>query len=441
MRPFSVFKRNSNGLYYVQFRDTVSGKRLAPRALGTRDPDEAFNRVTEWLRDGIPDGKGHRRSLSVAASIEGLLSEIRRAPLTEDDAVSIFRDLQRRGLLTADGRKVSGPVSEPFGAWLQAFWRFDSPYIRERLAHGQRATKRHCQDMESRAREIASFLPPGITLGEIRRQHLVDLGLAFKGVGLAPATINKNLSAATTALRWAAGNELIPSDPTRGLRGFSGVKRRRGILEAGEVKALFASTWEDERSRVACLTSATTGARLGEVLALQLQDIGEDRLYIRHSYSIRDGLKCTKTGEAREVPLLPAVRFALLALEAKSPHPATPARFIFAGKHPEKPLDANRILLGFRKALVSMNGKDWKDRAEVLPEYTARGIDFHSWRHWYTTQMSERLDARTVQKGTGHKTSIMLEHYADHATQEALEKLSGAAEEAFGNILPFSRTA
>jgi integrase len=175
--------------------------------------------------------------------------------------------------------------------------------------------------MAGRAREIEDRLPAGPALGEVRRAHLVELGLRLKAEGRAPATVNKTISAATTALRWAAANEIILSDPTRGLRGFSGQGRRRGILEPGEVKALFSTTWADERARVACLDAMTTGARQGEVLAIRREDIGENRLYIRHSYSIRNGLKSTKSGEAREVPLLPAVRSALLALEARSPIP------------------------------------------------------------------------------------------------------------------------
>ena len=298
----------------------------------------------------MPEPGGERRSIAEAASIDDVLHAIRDAPLTASDALRITAVLRTRGLIVFDARAKSGPSAEPFGAWLRVFWKYDSPYIRERLAHGQRATKRHCQDMEGRAREIEDRLPAGLALGDVKRSHLVELGLRLKAEGRAPATVNKTMSAATTALRWAAANEIITNDPTRGLRGFSGQGKRRGILEPGEVKALFSTAWTDERARVACLVAMTTGARLGEVLALRREDIGEDRLFIRHSYSIRDGLKSTKSGEAREVPLLPAVRVALLALEAKSPHPAGPERFVFAGQAPERPLDANRILLGIRKA-------------------------------------------------------------------------------------------
>jgi integrase len=443
MRQFSVFKRSATGLYYVQFRDPETGLRLGRRSLATADRDQALLRVAEWMRDGIPAPKKGRRSLERTFSLEVILHALHDAPLTASDASRIVADLRARGLLDKKGN-ASPEASEPLGTWLRAFWKYDGTYIQERLAHGQRATHRHCQDMEGRAREIEALLPLGLALGEVRRSHLVNLGLALKARGLAPATVNKTMSAATTALRWAAVNEIIVNDPTRGLRGFSGAHRVRGILEPAEVKALFSSTWTDERARVACLVAATTGARLGEVLAIQRQDIGEDRLFIRHSYSIRDKLKTPKNGEARVVPLLPGVRSALLTLEAKSPHPAEPERFVFAGFYPDRPLDGNRILLGMRKALVAMNGGTWGDdkkpkekavREKILAEYSVRGIDFHSWRHWYATNMADRLDARTVQKATGHKTEAMLEHYADHELEGDLSRLGVAAGEAFGEFI------
>jgi integrase len=85
-----------------------------------------------------------------------------------------------------------------------------------------------------------------------------------------------------------------------------------------------------------------------------------------------------------------------------------------------------------------MNGKKWEDeedRAKVLAEYSARGIDFHSWRNWYAKTMSDRLDAKAVQRATGHKTAAMLEHYADHAAEGDLARLGVATGEAFSELI------
>ncbi len=45
----------------------------------------------------------------------------------------------------------------------------------------------------------------------------------------------------------------------------------------------------------------TTGGRLGEINALQLRNVGDDRLYISHSRGFADGLKATKNREERDV--------------------------------------------------------------------------------------------------------------------------------------------
>ena len=97
-----------------------------------------------------------------------------------------------------------------------------------------------------------------------------------------------------------------------------------------------------------------------------------------------------------------------------------------------------------RKALVSMNGVKWGGdkkpdekaaRAKILAEYSARGIDFHSWRHWFAKNMADHVDMQTLQEATGHKTAAMLEHYADHELEGDLARLGVAAGEAFKGIL------
>lgn len=60
--------------------------------------------------------------------------------------------------------------------------------------------------------------------------------------------------------------------------------------------------------------------RQGEIAGLQLQDIGIDRIYIRHSWSKYDGLKETKTNESKEIKIPPKVRDALLMQASFNPY-------------------------------------------------------------------------------------------------------------------------
>lgn len=434
MPRFSVFQRSGRN-FYVQFYDEATGRRLAPRSLGTPDRDRAMFLAGQWAVSGVPDREGKARPVAEAATLAGILAALRELPLSHQDAEAIIRTLRGRGLLAPPRAGMRDAV-----VFLFEFWDYDrSPYIADRIAHGLRATRRHCKDMTSRVGKIEELLPDGIALHEITRAHLEAVGQGLKAAGYAPASINKTYGALKTALRWAHDRGMISTDPTAGISGYSGGPVRvRGILDAAEVQALFSAPWTDERARVACLTAASTGARLGEILALQAQDIADGILYIRHSYSQADGLKTTKTGKERRVPLLPTVKAALLALEATSPHPAGPQRFVFAGRKPDRPVDCNRILEGMRRALVSMAGVEWDQepaRLAVLAEYAARGIDFHSWRHFYSKHLASRVDRALAQKATGHATAEMLAHYVEHTDKADMKALTVAAADAFKGIL------
>jgi len=148
-------------------------------------------------------------------------------------------------------------------------------------------------------------------------------------------------------LRWAKANELLAVNPAEGLMKFSGGTAERGVLTESEARRLFAFEWADERARIGNLLSMTTGLRAGEVLGLQVCDIGEDRLYVRHSWSNKEDLKNTNTGEKRTVPLLETVRDELPTLAKKNPHGIGPTSFVFwSVKRADRPMDFHFLLDG-----------------------------------------------------------------------------------------------
>jgi len=110
---------------------------------------------------------------------------------------------------------------------------------------------------------------------------------------------------------------------------FSGASQKRAVLTDEEVRRLFVSPWPDERAYVGNLLAMSTGLRAGEVLAIQVRDIEEDRVPVQHSWSDHDKLKGTKTGEERAVPILPEVRTAMLELMRRNPHGIGPTAFVF----------------------------------------------------------------------------------------------------------------
>jgi integrase len=428
MRRYYLHTRH-NGIIYAELVDPQTGAKLTARSTGTKDRDEALLAIAGWLKSGVPTGRVRKpRTLEAAAGIENVLKVIKRAELNSDDALRIVRALKGLGLIDTAAAKL-GRGSVPFAEFLEEFWDYEaSPYIREKLAHGQGIGKRHCYESMSRFNRYWQPAFQGRALNSIARQDLKGFSLALADRGLAPASVNKIMAVGTTCLAWAFREGIIPVDPTVGLVNFSGAVKRRGVLTPLEAQALFSAQWRDRRAYAASLLACTTGLRCGEVLAIRRGDIGDRALNVLHSWSAYDGLKSPKNGEARRVPLLPEVRAKLLELAGENPH--GPEGFIFYGTLADKPIDRKVMLDGLHEALAAI-GIDGK----------ARGIVFHSWRHYYAARMADRMTADQVSRVTGHKSRAVFEEYADHVTDENLEEVGRVGAEVFGNILQFKRGA
>ena len=165
--------------------------------------------------------------------------------------------------------------------------------------------------------------------------------------------------------------------------------------------------------------------RQGEIAGLQLQDIGIDRIYIRHSWSKYDGLKETKTNESREIKIPPKVRDALLMQASFNPYNEGQAGFVFFGLLPKQPTDPKNWLKYFRRAL--------KESGHPAPEK----ICFPAWRHLWCSRVKDLIqDNRVIMTGSGHRTETMLNHYAEHvAVENALDKLEKVQEQLFLPII------
>jgi len=428
MRRYYLHTRH-NGVFYAELVDPRTKKKLAARSTGTRDRDEALLVIAKWLESGIPTGRVREpRTLEVAAGIESVMREIKKTELNSDDALRIVQTLKERKLVDFTVVKPGkGTVS--FTEFLGKFWDFNvSPYIREKQAHGQSISRRHCYDSMSRFNRYWEPAFRDRTLNSITRQDLKEFSLKLAGFGLASASVNKIMAVGTTCLSWAFREGFIPADPTVGLVCFSGEKKKRGVLTTMEAQTLFAKRWRDKRAYVASLLACTTGMRSGEILAVKRGNIEERILNVRHSWSTYDGLKTPKNGENRRVPLLPEVRGLLLELVNENPH--GPDGFVFYGNLADKPVDRSVLLDGLHEAL-----------ADIGINAAERGIVFHSWRHYYAARMADRMTADQVSRITGHKSRAVFEEYADHVTNENLEEVGKVGAEVFGNILRFKKGA
>jgi integrase len=446
MRRFYLHKRA--GIYYAELVDPETGNKLPAKSTGEREEDEARDVVREWLRTGVPSASTRApRAAKEVFTLASILSAIRSIDLTTPDAEKIAQVLKDRGLLisfTAPGSLGS----ELFTDFLTRFWTYEkSPYVEEKLAHGQRLTHEHCYHSLARARRHWFPKFKGKRLAELTKADIkaFSVSLASPKLGLAPGTRNRILIVGTTPLRWAYDNGLICTDITVGLVTFSGANKKRGIPTPEEAARIFQLDWTDERAKVASLVAATTGLRISEICALRAEDIDELVLQVRHGWTPRDGLKTPKNGEARRVPLLPDVRTAILELLRQNPHGAE--GFVFWDvADATKPCTYRRLANGLKQALVQLQTGKTKPTEEEVAQaekyWKERAVTFHSWRHYYAARMADKVEARTLMLATGHKTRAVFDHYAEHALESDLARVAETAAEVFSNILSFeSHTA
>ena len=416
-KPFYLSLRG--GVWYAKIVDQKTGNQLSAVSTGQTDRDAAVLTVSRWLVEGIPQTRiNSKKDVTEALTVNRLFNVIADIDLSNKDAEKIMTILKQRGLL----KKIKEAEERDLISYLLDFYNYDtSPYVREKIAHGQSIGRTHCKDSINRVNSYWKKHFMGRTLASITREELREFSLSLKKKGLAAATINKVMLAGKVAFAWAYQEGYIHTNPSEGLKNFVGKAKERGILSDEETITLFEQEWRDERSYVGNLVASTCGLRSGEVLGLKAEDIGLDRLFIRHSYSPLDGLKTPKNGEQRQVPLLPKVREKLLNLAEKNPWDDG---FIFYSDKEGQPMDHKLLNDGLYESMIKIGiSKEEKEK---------RNLIFHSWRHRYAAKMADLVDARSLGLATGHKTMAMLEHYAAHANENHFKAVSEATEKAFG---------
>lgn len=451
MRRFSLYKRKSNGMYYAQIKNPDTGTYLPAKSTGTRIESEARHIVEEWLESGIPtEHTKAREPLKEVLVVNTLMESLVRARIGTPEVRKIVAELRRRGFNVAFSEYDDDLATRPLVTLLEEYWNFErSPYVQDVLARGGRMGKRHCYERLSRIKRWRTYFGDNMRVMDLERRRLKDFQLHLRRDGLATKTINSIIDVGKVIFTWLKEEGKIDTNPFEGVRKYSDTGKHRNILSWEEATALFEMPWKDERSRVANLVAMTTGLRLGEILALHRDDIGDDRIFVRHSWSFADGLKRPKGTETddddsvREIPLFPDLRDALLRLLASSPY--GDGGFIFYGIDPDIPADASSIRNGlydqmFRYSLtqrpleVDEPTARRARRAEFDKERVERRIDFHGWRHFFATFVGDRSDARTVQLATRHKTLAMAERYSDHKQKAQFDQVNRVVTEVFGGL-------
>jgi integrase len=182
--------------------------------------------------------------------------------------------------------------------------------------------------------------------------------------------------------------------------------------------------------KLANMLAAVTGMRNGEILALRLQDLGSDCIYVRSSWNKADGMKLPKNNKTRIVQIpFPGLMNYLIEMAKLNQWYSNPSpdSFVFWSTNRKNvPMQGQNFGRGLREALQKVGFTS--EQADLY--------DFHGWRHFFTSYMAGKLERKLLKGETGHLTDIMIDRYSDHETVGEKELIQAKKIETFAELLP-----
>lgn len=210
--------------------------------------------------------------------------------------------------------------------------------------------------------------------------------------GYAKSSANVYLNQLKQMLDYAVRHGEIATNPASSVERLKEDAPTRRAFSEDEITRLFALEWRSPLAKLACLLSAVTGMRMGEVLAVKTSSIKDGYILVNASISSIDGEKSTKSGKAREVPIGKKLEKMLLDF--------APAEGYIFSKTGKKPVSSDTIRRLFFAELAKLGVPD--------PE----NLTFHSFRHYANTKLvAANINAEKVRAVIGHASESMTEHY------------------------------
>lgn len=340
----------------------------------------------------------------------------------------------KAGTLIPEREEDRVPTLEEFGKEVWNPWH--SEMVKYRRLRGLTLSKSH---LENQLRSFTNRIIPGLgkyRLNELTTPMIEKWFLNFKDEGLSHQTCNHLLFNLRTILGEAVRQAKILVNPASGVKPLAKDAKERGILTSDEVVELLSSQdwnkrWPTWITYLATIVAASTGMRIGEIMALRWMDLfpenKPDRIVVRHNWDRKHGLKSTKTDKERIIPLSPLLKRLLNKFSVGK----RPEHFIFSLDHGQTPMVDRMLVRAFYDALESI-GIDEAVRKE-------RNITFHGWRHFFNTYLRRTgIQDSKVQMVTGHATQEMTEHYTHFNIldlKEVEEAQSGLLK-SIGDTLP-----
>lgn len=229
-----------------------------------------------------------------------------------------------------------------------------------------------------------------------------------------PATLNRDLSVASSVFRFGVTNGYVEENPFRAVNRPSERGNARNLfLSAEQVHDLLGVCSEDLRPLVLCAVS--TGMRRSELLLLSWDDVDLE------AGAIRVRSENAKTARERRVPMGARLREALRLLRSREKVVGGP---VFRTTDDGQAMTPKKLQLRWAAALEAWKAKDEKDgkdeakgenakgRKNKAKRY-AEGLRFHDLRHTAASLMiNAGVDLYVVGQILGHSSAQTTKRYA-----------------------------
>lgn len=248
---------------------------------------------------------------------------------------------------------------------------------------------------ENRQRLERYILPffGNMRVADIRVRDVKDWQRWMKAKGISNATANRVRTTAIPVFDYAAESGFIDDNPIKKVHPlYVSPISSRSAFTSEEIRMIFSVEWTSPLARLACLLSACTGMRMGEVRALMPGDIRDGAITISHAMGADGKLKSTKSGRVRVCPL---------------------PDFLIE--------DLRKYMRGDDDYIFTTNGKapvsgsyinEYLEIAMASAGVQREGLTFHSFRHFFNSQLvASGVQGELVRAVIGHESEAMTERY------------------------------
>ena len=264
------------------------------------------------------------------------------------------------------------------------------PIIKDHLMRGKTIAKNTCRNHRI---DIKNYIIPDFgkkMVSELSGAMIDDWILHLpERYNISRSSANLKLSTLKRVLDYAIKIGVIQSNPCSIVKPLASDTKEKKSFSDEEIQLLFNSTWDSPMAKVCCLLSASTGMRVGEVLALQGYQISPDSILVDASISAKER-STTKSKKSRIVPISSEL-YRTLVSYIRGDH-----EYLFT-LDGESPLSYDALRRKMTTQLKTLG----------IPRYS-----FHCFRHYFNTKLiAAGISPEKVRAIIGHESEAMTERY------------------------------